>query len=444
MKKLWEKGFEIDKEIEKFTIGKDRELDMYFAKYDVLGTLAHISMLKEVGLISNEEFYLLKKGLKEIYYKIENNQFNIEEGIEDIHSAIEFELTKQFGEVGKKVHTARSRNDQVLLDLKLYFRSELLEIAKKTKSLFDILIELSEKYKDVLIPGYTHLQIAMPSSFGLWFGAYAESLSDDLMILLSAFQVINQNPLGSAAGYGTSLPIKRQITTDLLAFDRMNYNVVNAQMGRGKVEKIITFAISMIAGTLSKMANDICLYLNQNFGFLSLPEKFTTGSSIMPQKKNPDVFELLRAKCNKIQSLQYNVMSITSNLPSGYFRDMQILKEIVIPAIDELKQCIDIACYVLPELIINKNILEDEKYKYIFAVELVNEKVLQGKSFRDAYKEVADSINNGTYEPKKEVRHTHEGSIGNLCNEKIKEKVEDIIKNFPFEKVENAYKNLLS
>lgn len=444
MKKVWEKGVEIDKNIENFTIGKDRELDMYFAKYDVLGTLAHISMLKEVGLITDEEYNLLKKQLKEIFDRIENNQFTIEEGIEDIHSAIEFELTKKLGEIGKKVHTARSRNDQVLLDLKLYFRDEILEIAKKTKNLFDILIELSEKYKDVLIPGYTHLQVAMPSSFGLWFGAYAESLSDDLMILLSAFQVINQNPLGSAAGYGTSLPIKRQITTDLLAFDRLNYNVVNAQMGRGKVEKILTFAMSMIAGTLSKMANDICLYLSQNFGFISLPEKYTTGSSIMPQKKNPDVFELLRAKCNKIQSLQYNVMSITNNLTSGYFRDMQILKEIVIPAISELKQCIDIACYVLPELIINKNILEDEKYKYIFAVELVNEKVLQGKSFRDAYKEVAESIKDGTYEPKKEIIHTHEGSIGNLCNEKIKEKVEDLLKKFPFDKIENAYKNLLN
>jgi len=443
MKKLWDKGFEIDKEIEKFTVGKDREIDLFLAKYDVLGTLAHISMLKSVHLINENEFELLKKELVEIYKKIENNQFYIEEGIEDIHSQVEFELTQKLGEVGKKVHTARSRNDQVLLDLKLFYRDEILDIAKKTKNFFDILIKLSNEYKDILMPGYTHLQIAMPSSFGLWYGAYAESLSDDLMLLLSAFRVVNQNPLGSAAGYGTSLPIKRQITTELLAFETMNYNVVNAQMGRGKVERVVTFALSMIASTLSRMATDVCLYLSQNFAFFSLPEKFTTGSSIMPQKKNPDVFELIRAKCNKIQSLQYCVTNIINNLPSGYFRDMQILKEIIIPAFDELKQCIDIACYVIPQLIINKNILDDEKYKYIFAVEMVNEKVIEGKSFRDAYREVAESINKNTFEPKKEVKHTHEGSIGNLCNEKICEKFENIFKEFPFLKIENAYRNLL-
>jgi argininosuccinate lyase len=441
--KLWGKGIELNKKIEEFTVGRDRELDLLFAKYDVLGSIAHIIMLQKVGLLSMDELSMIHKELIIIFNQIEKGDFIIENGIEDVHSQVEFLLTKRLGDIGKKIHSARSRNDQVLLDIKLFTRAKIHEIVASITNLFNTLTKLSEKHKNDLMPGYTHLQVAMPSSFGLWFGAYAESLADDLQVLLAAYKISNQNPLGSAAGYGSSFPIDRQLTTDLLGFDNMNYNVVYAQMTRGKTERIVAQALGTIAATLSKLSFDICLFLSQNFGFLSLSEEFTTGSSIMPHKKNPDVFELVRAKSNKIQAIANEVICITNNLPSGYFRDFQVIKESYIAIFDYLKSCIEITDFALSGLIIKQDLLLDEKYKYIFSVEELNKKVLSGIPFREAYQIVGESINNKTYSPSKDIKHTHSGSIDNLCTKEIEEKFEKIALNFNKDKIQAAERDLL-
>jgi argininosuccinate lyase len=442
--KLWQKDVEANKIVEEFTIGKDKDFDVFLAKADVLGNIAHTQMLQSIGLLTAGELTLIHKELIDIYNIIEKEQFVIEPGVEDVHSQVELMLTRKLGDVGKKVHSGRSRNDQVLVDLKLFLRSELIDTIYEIKNLFTQLISLSEKYKQILIPGYTHLQIAMPSSFGLWFGCYAESLSDDLQLLLSAYKINNQNPLGSAAGYGSSFPLNRQMTTDLLGFDNLNYNVVYAQMGRGKVEKIVSYAIASIAGTLSKMAMEVCLFMSQNFGFLTFPEELTTGSSIMPHKKNPDVFELIRGKCNRLQALPIDISFITTNLPLGYNRDLQLIKESIIPAFEEINSCMRLTQLMFDNVIINDNIVSDEKYKYIFSVEEVNKKVLQGVPFRDAYKQVGMDIKNGDYNPGCEVNHSHEGSIGNLCNDKIKNKFDCIFEQFNFEKIDLAISNLIT
>jgi argininosuccinate lyase len=441
--KLWHKGTEVNKKIEAFTIGRDRELDLLLAHFDVLGSLAHIAMLEKIGLLTNEELGLLQRELKLINRKIETGNFLIDEGVEDVHSQVEFMLTQRLGEAGKKIHTARSRNDQVLLDIKLFTRHKIIQVVKSVYQLFYTLIRMSNKYKDSLLPGYTHLQVAMPSSFGLWFGAYAESLTDDLLLLHSAYRIINQNPLGSAAGYGSSFPIDRQMTTDLLGFEQMNYNVVYAQMGRGKSERIVADALGSIAATLSKMAYDVCLYMCQNFGFVNLPEELTTGSSIMPHKKNPDVFELIRGRCNKIQSLANEIVIISNNLPSGYFRDMQILKESYLESFDSLIDCIDITNFAIENLQIRENIVEDELYTFMFSVEEVNREVLKGKSFREAYQLVGEKIKNGTFSPEKSIQHTHQGSVGELCNDKISEKFNAVYKGFGIEFIERKEKELL-
>jgi argininosuccinate lyase len=441
--KLWEKGIEFNKEIEKFTIGKDRELDLLLAPFDVLGSLAHASMLEQTGLLTKVDFRAVASALTDLYHSIEKSGFVIEEGVEDVHSQVELILTRKLGDAGKRIHTARSRNDQVLLDIKLFIRHEIRQIVEMTGKFFHSLQRQSEATKDILMPGYTHLQIAMPSSFGLWFGAYAESLVDDMQLLLAAYRITNQNPLGSAAGYGSSFPINRQITTDLLGFDSMNYNVVYAQMGRGKVEKTVAFAFSSVASTLSKMAYDICLYLNQNFGFLRLPESFTSGSSIMPHKKNPDVFELIRAKCNRIQNLPTEIAFIGNNLPSGYFRDLQIIKESFLPAFGELKSCLHIMDVAVNQLEVNTEILEDGKYRYLFSVEEVNKLVTGGIPFRDAYKKIADAIRDGSFRPVTKIRHTHEGSMGNLCNDKIALRMDQMIKGFNFQMTDEAMVALL-
>ncbi|MBN2273232.1 MAG: argininosuccinate lyase [Bacteroidales bacterium] len=441
--KLWEKGIKINEQVERFTIGKDRDLDLLIAPFDVLGSLAHSVMLEQSGLLPGNEFRLIQEALKDLYFQIIKNGFTIEENVEDVHSQVEMMLTEKLGEAGKRIHTARSRNDQVLLDIKLFIRAEIRQIATLTLDLFHRFQQQSEKTKDILMPGYTHLQMAMPSSFGLWFGAYAESLVDDMQLLLAAYKISNQNPLGSAAGYGSSFPINRQLTTELLGFDSMNYNVVYAQMGRGKVEKIVAFALSSIASTLSKLAWDICLYTNQNFGFIKLPDAFTTGSSIMPHKKNPDVFELIRARCNKIQNLPGEIGFIANNLPSGYFRDMQVIKESFFPAFDELKNCIAMADLVVGEMIINTDILKDERYKYLFSVEEVNKLVEDGMPFRDAYRKIAEMIQSDGFNPEMAVRHSHEGSIGNLCNDKIRLKMQKIMEDFNFQKIDKAVNTLL-
>lgn len=441
--KLWDKGIEVNKAIEKFTIGKDRELDLYLAKYDILGSIAHIKMLGYVSLISEDELTVLTEALKKLYKTAADGQFIIEEGVEDIHSQVEFMLTRELGDIGKKIHAGRSRNDQVLLDLKLYTRDAIREIVSSVDDLAEILLHNSEKFKDVLMPGYTHLQIAMPSSFGLWFGAYAESLADDLELLLAAYNIVNQNPLGSAAGYGSSFPLNRQMTTDLLGFKNMNYNVVYAQMGRGKTERIVAYALANIASTLSKLAFDICLFNSQNFNFISLPEEFTTGSSIMPHKHNPDVIELIRARCNKIQGAPGQLSLVTNNLPSGYFRDLQILKEIFLPLFDELDDCITMMGMVLKSIGVNNAILDDKKYDYLFTVEEVNKLVLSGIPFRDAYRQVAQSVEKGKFSTDKKISHTHEGSIGNLCLEKIADKKQTTIQKFLFEDIRDAIDNLL-
>jgi argininosuccinate lyase len=433
--KLWEKGTQVNKVIEKFTVGRDREMDLYLAGSDVLGTIAHIIMLESVGLLSSDELPVLRKELSDIYKLIQTGNFQIEEGIEDVHSQVEYHLTQRLGETGKKVHSGRSRNDQVLVDLRLFTRDNIIEIVDSVNLLFSSLIDLSNRYKDILLPGYTHLQVAMPSSFGLWFGAYAEALSDDIQLLLSAYRINNQNPLGSAAGYGSSFPLNRTLTTKLLGFDDLNYNVVYAQMGRGKVEKITAFALANIASTVGRMATDLCLYMSQNFGFISLPDELTTGSSIMPHKKNPDVFELIRARCNKMQALPVEINTILGNLPSGYFRDMQMIKESYLPAFGELQTILEIINFMVGKVKVNDHILDDPKYKFLFSVEVVNNAVLQGIPFRDAYKLIGKQIADGNFDPALEVNHTHEGSIGNLCNDRITEKFNRILDLFNREKV---------
>ncbi|MCH2044628.1 MAG: argininosuccinate lyase [Saprospiraceae bacterium] len=442
--KLWQKNFTISKQIEKFTIGKDRELDLLLAPHDVLGTLAHIQMLESINLLTEEELKTLTTELQTIYTEIQNGNFEIEEGIEDVHSQVELILTRRLGDVGKKIHSGRSRNDQVLLDLKLFTRTQIRELVELVEPLFQQLIELSDTYKDVLIPGYTHYQVAMPSSFGLWFGAYAESLVDDMHVLQAAFRITNKNPLGSAAGYGSSFPLNRQMTTDLLGFDALNYNVVYAQMGRGKTERIVAEAVASIAATLSKLSQDICLYISQNFGFISFPKELTTGSSIMPHKKNPDVFELIRAKCNKIMALPTEIAMITTNLASGYHRDLQIIKESFLPVFEEIKSCLVIAKYALEQIIINKDAIKDDKYKYVFSVEVVNDLVLNGVSFRDAYQKIGIDIEEGKFEPDTTVQHTHEGSIGNLCNDQISTLMNEVLNGFKFDRIDQALETLLS
>ncbi len=441
--KLWDKGIEVNKAIEAFTVGRDRDMDLYLAEFDVLGTIAHITMLESIGLIDKTELPVLLAELKNIYHQIKRGEFSIEADVEDVHSQVELMLTQKLGDMGKKVHSGRSRNDQVLVDCKLFIRNEIKEIVENVKTLFEKLLEQSEKYKGVLMPGYTHLQVAMPSSFGLWFGAYAESLKDDLHLLYAAWKAANQNPLGSAAGYGSSFPLNRQMTTDLLGFDNLNYNVVYAQMGRGKTEKTVAFAMSSVAATLSRMAYDLCMYMSQNFAFVGLPDELTTGSSIMPHKKNPDVFELTRAKCNKIQALPYELTMLINNLPSGYFRDMQILKESLFPSFSQLNDCLEIMTFMADKLKINRDILNDPKYKYLFSVEEVDKLVLQGLPFRDAYKKVGFEINEGKFDPEKAVSHSHEGSIGNLCTEEIKTLFGSAYAQFNFGNVESAIKSLL-
>lgn len=441
--KLWEKSVQVNKDVESYTVGRDRELDVYLAPYDVLGSMAHITMLESVGLLTKEELAVLIKELKVIYKLTVSGEFLIEDGIEDVHSQVELMLTRKLGDVGKKIHSGRSRNDQVLIDLKLFTRDQIHSLVNSVTKLIDVLLEQSEKYKNILMPGYTHLQIAMPSSFGLWFGAYAESLVDDLQLLLAAYRICNRNPLGSAAGYGSSFPLNRQMTTDLLGFDSMNYNVVYAQMGRGKMERVVAFAIANIAATLSKLSYDACLYNSQNFGFIKLPDEYTTGSSIMPHKKNPDVFELTRAKCNKLQGLPNNITLIANNLPSGYFRDLQIIKELFIPSFEEMNDCLHMVAQMMGEVKINEQILDDPKYLLIFSVEEVNRLVLEGIPFRDAYKQVGLEIEKGNFSHNKEVHHTHEGSIGNLCNDSIDILKQQIVDQFEFEKVISAEKKLL-
>ncbi len=441
--KLWEKNFEVNKEIERFTVGKDRDMDLYLAKYDVMGSMAHITMLESIGLLEKDELDKLLVELKNIYAICERGEFKIEEGVEDVHSQVELMLTQKLGDMGKKIHSGRSRNDQVLIDLKLYTRHELKEIVDSVKILFDELIGKSNQYKDVLMPGYTHLQIAMPSSFGLWFGAYAEGLADDMLFLQAAYKMTNRNPLGSAAGYGSSFPLNRTMTTKLLGFDSMDYNVVYAQMGRGKMERNVAFALSTVAGTLAKMAFDACMFNCQNFNFVKLPKECTTGSSIMPHKKNPDVFELIRAKSNKIQSLPQQIMLIMNNLPVGYFRDLQIIKEVFLPAFDELKDCLQMAAYIINKMEVNKNILDNPIYDPMFSVEEVNKLASAGMPFRDAYKKVGLEIEAGTFKADRNIHHTHEGSIGDLCNDKIQSIMEDTLKGFNFERMTDAEKELL-
>ena len=440
---IWTKKVRMTDEIEKFTIGKDREMDLYLAKYDVLGSMAHITMLQSIDLLTADELKVLLKELKNIYQQAERGEFVIEEGVEDVHSQVELMLTRKLGDVGKKIHSGRSRNDQVLVDLKLFIRDQIREIAQLTKQLFDELIQQSNRYKDVLMPGYTHLQVAMPSSFGLWFGAYAEGLVDDMQYLQAAWKITNRNPLGSAAGYGSSFPLNRQMTTDLLGFDSMDYNVVYAQMGRGKTERNVAFSMASIAGTVAKMAFDACMFNSQNFGFVKLPDDCTTGSSIMPHKKNPDVFELTRAKCNKLQALPQTIMLIMNNLPVGYFRDLQIIKEVFLPAFDELKDCLKMAAYIINKMKVNEHILDNDIYNPMFSVEEVNRLAREGMPFRDAYKKVGLDIEAGKFTPNKNIHHTHEGSIGNLCNDKIQQLMDDVMAGFRFEKMDEAIAQLL-
>ena len=442
--KLWEKNFEINKEIERFTVGRDREMDLYLAKYDVLGSMAHITMLESIGLLEKSELDTLLAELKNIHAVCERGEFVIEEDVEDVHSQVEMLLTRRLGDMGKKIHSGRSRNDQVLVDLKLFTRQQLMDIVEEVEVLFDELIQKSNQYKEVLMPGYTHLQIAMPSSFGLWFGAYAESLADDMLFLQAAYRMTNRNPLGSAAGYGSSFPLNRSMTTRLLGFDSMDYNVVYAQMGRGKMERNVAFALASVAGTLAKMAFDACLFNSQNFSFVKLPKECTTGSSIMPHKKNPDVFELIRAKSNKLQALPQQVTLIMNNLPVGYFRDLQIIKETFLPAFDELKDCLQMAAYIINKMEVNEHILDNPMYDPMFSVEEVNRLAANGMPFRDAYKKVGLDIEAGNFVPDKNIRHTHEGSIGNLMNAEIQQLFNSILSDFHFERMEEAEKALLS
>jgi len=441
--KIWQKNIDVDSFVESFTVGNDREMDLQLAAADVLGSLAHTRMLNSIDLMTDADLDVVQKELKNIYKDIQAGNFQIESSVEDVHSQVEMLLTQRIGEAGKKIHSGRSRNDQVLVDLKLYFRSEIQQIIQHTEAFFNILVQLSERYKHILIPGYTHLQIAMPSSFGLWFGAYAESLVDDLEMMRAAWKVCNKNPLGSAAGYGSSFPLNRTMTTQLLGFEDLNYNVVYAQMGRGKTERILAQGMSAIAATLAKFAMDVCLYINQNFGFISFPAHLTTGSSIMPHKKNPDVFELIRSRCNKIQALPNEIALMTTNLPSGYHRDLQLLKENLFPAFTSLKDCLEIATFMLENISVKENVLDDAKYDYLFSVEVVNNEVLKGVPFREAYRTIGIDIEAGRFKPSKEVNHTHEGSIGNLCNDQIQRMFQQVKATFEFEKVEQAIDELL-
>ena len=443
MSKIWQKSVTVNELVENFTVGRDREFDEQMAAFDVLGSLAHTRMLQSIGLMSEDDLKLVQQELKAIYSDIQAGKFSIGEGVEDVHSQVELLLTQRIGDAGKKIHSGRSRNDQVLVDLKLFFRSQLQEVVEETELLFHLLIALSKKHKDVLLPGYTHLQVAMPSSFGLWFGAYAESLVDDLEVVLAAYKITNKNPLGSAAGYGSSFPLNRTLTTKLLGFDSLNYNVVYAQMGRGKTERIIAQAISNIAATLAKMAMDQALYLSQNFAFVSYPDTLTTGSSIMPHKKNPDVWEIMRGKCNRLQALPNDVVMMTTNLPSGYHRELQLLKELLFPAFADLKNCLHMATFMLQHIEVKTDILDDPKYAYLFSVEEVNRLVLDGTPFRDAYKQVGLAIEQGNFNPDKKVNHTHEGSIGNLGNEQIAAAMDKLLSSFNFDKVESAINNLI-
>ena len=442
-KKLWEKNIDVNPEIERFTVGKDREMDLFLARYDVLGSLAHSAMLQSIDMLTKEEMESLHTELREIYATIEEGNFTIEDGVEDVHSQVELMLTRKLGDTGKKIHSGRSRNDQVLLDLKLFTRKELQNVCKAVKELFDALLEQSDRHKEVLMPGYTHLQVAMPSSFGLWFGAYAESLADDMLFLQAAYKMCNRNPLGSAAGYGSSFPLNSTMTTELLGFDSMNYNVVYAQMGRGKCERNVAYALASVAGTLAKMAFDACMFNSQNFGFVKLPAECTTGSSIMPHKKNPAGCELLRAKCNRLQALPTDIILIMNNLPSGYFRDLQIIKELFLPAFSEIKDCLAMATYIIKRIEVNKEILKDSRYDAMFSVEEVNRLATEGMPFRDAYKKVGLDIEAGSFTPDKNIRHTHEGSIGNLCNDRISALMESIYTAMDFDKSLNAEKALL-
>ena len=430
--KLWNKGFEPDKLIEDFTVGADRELDLRLARYDVQGSMAHIRMLESIGLLESSELPVLLEALERIAQSIERGEFVIEEGVEDVHSQVELMLTRELGDMGKKIHSGRSRNDQVLVDLKLFMRDEMKTVAKAVKHLFDRLQSLSNAHKDTLMPGYTHLQVAMPSSFGLWFGAYAESLVDDLEMVAAAYKIANQNPLGSAAGYGSSFPLDRTMTTRLLEFEDLHYNVVAAQMSRGKTERAAAYAIASVASTLGKFAMDVCLFVCQNYGFISFPDNLTTGSSIMPHKKNPDVFEIMRGKCNRLQAVPNEISLLTANLPLGYHRDLQLLKDIIFPATTTLCQCLDMCDFMLEHISIKENILDDERYNYLFTVEDVNRLTLSGVPFREAYKQVGMAVQRGEYTPTKEVHHTHEGSIGNLCNDKIAEKMNKVLVKFGF------------
>ena len=442
--KLWDKGYDINEAVDRFTVGRDRELDIYLAKHDVLGSMAHITMLERVGLLASDELHTLLAALRRVYSEAETGQFVIEDGIEDVHSQVELILTRELGDMGKKIHSGRSRNDQVLLDLKLWTREQLRLLADDVRQLFGQLQSQSERYKDVLMPGYTHLQVAMPSSFGLWFGAYAESLVDDMTLLGAAYHIANRNPLGSAAGYGSSFPLDRQLTTDLLGFDSMDYNVVYAQMGRGKMERTVSFALAGIAGTLSKLAFDACLFNSQNFAFVHLPKECTTGSSIMPHKKNPDVFELTRAKCNKLQGLPNQITLIMNNLPSGYFRDLQIIKEVFLPAFQELRDCLSMVTYIINKMEVNEHILEDPRYDLMFSVEEVNRLTTEGMPFRDAYKKVGMDIEAGHFRPSREVRHTHQGSIGNLCTTQIATLMQQAYEAIGFDNAVAAEQSLLT
>lgn len=441
--KLWEKSVHVTEEIDRFTVGHDRELDLYLAKYDVLGSMAHVTMLHSIGLIADEELPVLLRELRAIYQVAESGDFVIEDGIEDVHSQVELMLTRKLGDMGKKIHSGRSRNDQVLVDLKLFTRDKIREVAEAVRDLFAELQLQSERYKNVLMPGYTHLQVAMPSSFGLWFGAYAESLADDMLLLEAAYRMTNRNPLGSAAGYGSSFPLNRTMTTELLGFDSMDYNVVYAQMGRGKNERNVAFALAGIAGTVAKLAFDACMFNSQNFGFVRLPDECTTGSSIMPHKKNPDVFELIRARCNKLQALPTQVVMIMNNLPCGYFRDLQEIKEVFLPAFDQLLSCLRMATYIVARMRVNEHILDDARYDLMFSVEEVNRLASEGMPFRDAYKKVGLDIEAHQFTPNKEIHHTHEGSIGNLCNDRIAALMQATYARFGFERVSEAEKNLL-
>ena len=441
--KLWEKSVHVTEEIDRFTVGHDRELDLYLAKYDVLGSMAHVTMLHSIGLIADEELPVLLRELRAIYQVAESGNFVIEDGIEDVHSQVELMLTRKLGDMGKKIHSGRSRNDQVLVDLKLFTRDKIREVAEAVRDLFAELQQQSERYKNVLMPGYTHLQVAMPSSFGLWFGAYAESLADDMLLLEAAYRMTNRNPLGSAAGYGSSFPLNRTMTTELLGFDSMDYNVVYAQMGRGKNERNVAFALAGIAGTVAKLAFDACMFNSQNFGFVRLPDECTTGSSIMPHKKNPDVFELIRARCNKLQALPTQVVMIMNNLPCGYFRDLQEIKEVFLPAFDQLLSCLRMATYIVARMRVNEHILDDARYDLMFSVEEVNRLASEGMPFRDAYKKVGLDIEAHLFTPNKEIHHTHEGSIGNLCNDRIAALMQATYARFGFERVSEAEKKLL-